>query len=114
MSNEYAEACRQMDSVLDRLINLADDGRTTFVLLADHGGGGAKYNDHEGDHPADITIPLILWGAGVAPTWLTGASLLDVAPTVLAMLGMTPPDWFEGRVLSEALDASSIPAEAIA
>jgi hypothetical protein len=114
MSNEYGEACRQMDAALDRLISLADDGRTMFVLLADHGGGGAKHNDHESAHPADMTIPLVLWGAGVAPTWLSGASILDVPPTVLAALGVTPPSCFEGRVLSEALDGNSIVAEAVA
>jgi predicted AlkP superfamily pyrophosphatase or phosphodiesterase len=106
MSNEYGEACRRMDAALDRLLDVAHDGRTMFVLLADHGGGGAKHNDHESSHPADMTIPLVLWGAGVAPTWLSDASILDVAPTVLAALGVTPPDNFAGRVLSEALDAS--------
>jgi predicted AlkP superfamily pyrophosphatase or phosphodiesterase len=107
MSNEYGAACRQMDGALDRLINLADDGRTMFVLLADHGGGGTKYNDHESEHPADVTIPLVLWGAGILPTWLSSASILDVAPTVLAALGVNPPDCLEGRILSEALAGSS-------
>ena len=114
MSNEYGEACRRIDTALERLISVADDGRTMFVVLADHGGGGAKQNDHESDHPADMTIPLVFWGAGIAPTWLSNASLLDVPPTVLAAFGLTPPDWFEGRVLLEALDASSIAAEAVA
>jgi arylsulfatase A-like enzyme len=114
MSNEYGEACRQMDVALDRLINLADDGRTMFVLLADHGGGGAKYNDHESDHPADMTVPLVLWGAGVSPVWLSSASILDVPPTVLAALGVIPPDCFEGRILSEALDGISSGTAAVA
>jgi len=114
MSNEYGDACRQMDGALERLIHLAGNDRTMFVLLADHGGGGAKYNDHESDHPADLTIPLVLWGAGVSPTWLNDASILDVPPTVLAALGVTPPDCFEGRILSEALDAGATAAAAVA
>jgi arylsulfatase A-like enzyme len=114
MSNEYGEACRQLDTALDRLVTLADDGRTMFVLLADHGGGGAKYNDHESEHPADKTIPLVLWGAGVSPTWLSSASILDVPATVLAVFGLTPPDSFEGRILSEALDGSSTETAAVA
>jgi arylsulfatase A-like enzyme len=114
MSVEYGEACRDMDAVLDRLITLADDGRTMFVLLADHGGGGIKYNDHESDHPADMTIPLVFWGAGVTPTWLTNASLLDVPPTILAALGVASSENFEGRVLSEALDSTTDATAAVA
>lgn len=114
MSAEYGEACRRLDAALDRLIQLADDGRTMFVLLADHGGGGAKHNDHESAHPADMTIPLVLWGAGVAPTSLSSATLLDVPPTILAAFGVVPPDCFEGRVLSEALDGDAITAQAVA
>ena len=114
MSNEYGEACRRMDAALDRLVNVADDGRTMFVFVADHGGGGAKYNDHESEHPADMTIPLVLWGAGVSPTWLSSASILDVPATVLAVLGLAPPDSFEGRILSEALDGRSTEAAAVA
>ena len=114
MSNEYGDACRQMDGALESLIDLADNDRTMFVVLADHGGGGAKYNDHESDHPADLTIPLVLWGAGVSPTCLNDASILDVPPTVLAALRVTPPDCFEGRILSEALDAGATAAAAVA
>lgn len=114
MSDEYGRASRQLDLATDRLINLADDGRTMFVLLADHGGGGAKPNDHDSDNPADVTIPLIIWGAGVTPTWLSSASVLDISPTILSAFGVAAPEWFEGRVLWEALDARIIAAEAVA
>jgi arylsulfatase A-like enzyme len=52
-----------------------------------------------------MAIPLILSGAGVAAGKVAGeARLVDVAPTVMTLLGLSPgglrPD---GRVLEEAL-----------
>lgn len=49
-------------------------------------------------------MPLVLSGAGVRP----GATprsprLVDVAPTVAALLGTRPPNDAQGRVLTEAL-----------
>jgi len=103
MSPAYAAACRRLDSALTRLVDDADDGNTMLVLVADHGGGGTIATDHESSHPAARTIPLILWGAGVAPTWLDGGCLLDIPATILTAFGMEPPSWYMGRALVEAL-----------
>ncbi len=47
-------------------------------------------------------------------TRLQGASIVDVAPTVLALLGLHVPDWMDGKVLvagmSEEFLARSSPA----
>jgi predicted AlkP superfamily phosphohydrolase/phosphomutase len=51
---------------------------------------------------------VILSGAGVQPgTQLQGASILDLAPTVLHAFGLAIPEALDGRVLSEAFEASS-------
>ncbi|MEJ2733196.1 MAG: alkaline phosphatase family protein [Anaerolineae bacterium] len=51
---------------------------------------------------------LILAGAGVKPNaQLEGASILDLAPTILHAMNVPVPQEFDGRVLTEAFTASS-------
>ncbi len=51
---------------------------------------------------------LILAGAGAkAGIQLEGASILDLAPTILHALGLAVPQELDGRVLAEAFDATS-------
>lgn len=52
----------------------------------------------------EAEVPLIIAGAGVRPgTDLHNSRLIDVAPTISALLGVAPPNHAEGRVLREAL-----------
>lgn len=95
------------------------DARTTLVVLSDHGFElGALPDDpsktrdmrrvSERYHRAEGI--LYLAGRGVrARTRIDGASQLDVAPTVLALLGVPPARDMPGRVLAEALDAPEPP-----
>jgi predicted AlkP superfamily phosphohydrolase/phosphomutase len=59
-----------------------------------------------GHHRLDGVV--ILAGAGArAGNQLAGASILDLAPTVLHALGVAVPEELDGRVLSEAFEAGS-------
>jgi predicted AlkP superfamily pyrophosphatase or phosphodiesterase len=79
----------------DLMVDLDDDAALNFPQPGQHG-------THR---PNDMHIPLIFSGAGVARGVVAGkAGLVDVAPTVLRLLGLPGrvlrPD---GRVLEEAL-----------
>jgi len=79
----------------DLMVDLDDDAALNFPQPGQHG-------THR---PNDMRIPLFFSGAGVARGVVGGkASLVDVAPTVLRLLGLPGkvlrPD---GRVLEEAL-----------
>ena len=106
MSAPYAEASRQLDASIGRLAALCEIGRdpgTLLIALADHGGGGARADDHDSPHPFDRTIPIVLAGGGVGASELAPlTSLLDVPPTVLWALGMPIPAAWSGRPLLEA------------
>ncbi len=106
-SSEYGNAVRTVDAALADLVDALDPATTLLLVTAPHGGGGA-FGDrlHGSSHPADLEIPLILWGAGVHPGTVGSGTLLDVAPTALWALGMAPPREYEGRVLLEAFDPS--------
>lgn len=104
------------DLMLGRIIELAGP-ETTIILLSDHG----FHSDHlrpavqanmDDEHAAmDATWhrPLgVVVGAGpgikVGQT-VYGATLLDIAPTVLTLLGLAPGADMDGRVLIEAINA---------
>jgi arylsulfatase A-like enzyme len=61
----------------------------------------------------ELAVPFLLSGAGVCRGAVPASpSLVDVAPTIAALLGVTPPDDVEGRVLTEALNPPSSPGAA--
>lgn len=69
-SAEWSNAVRHVDYQLSRVVNtiLADPAlanSTALVLTADHGGGG-PWGHAYADDPPTYTIPLFVWGPGIA------------------------------------------------
>ena len=59
---------------------------------------------HGSPYSYDTNVPTIIMGAGVTPgRYLEPATPADIAPTLSALLGITPPSNVTGRVLIEAL-----------
>lgn len=107
MTQDYADACRRLDSavgLLTKLTTCSSDPHTLVIALADHGGGGVTVNDHCEEHPLNWTIPLILGGGSVRHTSLEEAHLLDVPATAAWALGVMRPPAYAGRVLIEAIE----------
>ena len=102
-SPQYGAAVRDVDSALEGLrATLSESAGSLLVITSDHGGGGAWGPYQHGSTSAeDMEVPLLLWGSRVVPGELAGATVLDVAPTVLWALGISPPSSYEGRVLLE-------------
>lgn len=102
----YATAARRLDSSLGRLDDMTGasrDPETLLIAFADHGGGGRCSHHHDSTHPRDLTIPIVLAGGRVAVGELAPqTSLLDIPPTILWALGITPPASYSGRTLLEA------------
>lgn len=101
-SDEYLEAMQRVDRELAESLAALDLERDTVIIVADHGhtdGGG-----HGGIEPEVVEVPLILAGAGVRPgAAVAGAQLIDIAPTIAALLGVPAPEHTLGRALTEAL-----------
>jgi arylsulfatase A-like enzyme len=79
----------------DLMVDLDDDAALNFAQPGQH--GSLRHDD--------MAIPLILSGAGVVAGRVEGeARLVDVAPTVMRLLGLPPAGLHpDGRVLTEAL-----------
>lgn len=112
-SAAYREAARAVDDQIGRILAELDLERDTIVVTADHGHRPA--GGHGGAEPEVMAVPLVLAGAGVERgARVLGARLIDVAPTIAALLGVAAPGHASGRALVEALHIPAARAEAIA
>ena len=95
MSDEYMRSIRGSLDCIRSVCEAADDD-TLVVLTADHGGHGRS---HGSDMDEDMTIPILFWNRTFSSREITGTSILDIAPTVLSVLGVAPdPEW-EGKAV---------------
>ena len=101
----------EQDRILGEFIALADEN-TTVVVVSDHG-------FKQGDERSEIVLEtnekgaqiwhnidgvMILWGNGIKPgAVIEKASVMDVAPTILSILGEPVPQDMVGRVLRDAM-----------
>ncbi len=103
----YEVTDRWVGEIVSRL-----DPSTTILLVSDHGmqssgSPGGRLDQlsrmaHSGKHSKDGI--LIAAGPAIVSGARTEATLLDVAPTVLAAMGLPGSRQFEGRILHELLD----------
>ncbi len=96
LTQEYNDAVELASANLEKLVNALPEGYS-LVLTADHGGHGRT---HGTEMPEDMTIPIAFYG----PQWEAGrelesVGLLDLAPTIAAMLGCEGSDLWDGRNL---------------
>ncbi|MBI1816779.1 MAG: alkaline phosphatase family protein [Deltaproteobacteria bacterium] len=106
----------RVDRWLAEYVAQADD-HTTVVLVSDHGWdyerGGLSGHEHAPDGILLMSGYSIRAGAQLAPA----PTLLDVTPTLLALLGLPRATDMPGRVLTEALQpevVASIPPTSLA
>jgi hypothetical protein len=69
-SPKWRQAVSTVDGYLADVVDLVERdpllrGHTAIIVTADHGGEGKDHGD--ATLPADYTVPVIVWGAGVAP-----------------------------------------------
>ena len=66
--------------------------------------GTPQEAEHGQPSDDDTHVPLLFWGAGITPgTFAQRVSVVDIGPTLAALLGVEPTEVVQGRVLREAL-----------
>lgn len=105
MTDHYDNAIYQWDAYSREIYQLLDDlgelDNTLLIFSSDHGE----------EHKINKTLPLIIRYPNQEHTGsVTLASQrMDIAPTVLSYLGVTPPPWMDGHsLLSRSKDAYPI------
>lgn len=102
MSAEYLEQVKRVDDYLGELV-AALPADTVLLAQADHGGHDRV---HGTELPEDMTIPWVLYGAGIRRGHKINraVSLLDTAPTIAHLMGIKLPREWEGTPVIEALE----------
>lgn len=109
-SRVITSACEWHDMMLHRLLQIAGPD-TTVILASDHGFESA--DRRPGPHAA-LTATMAQWhrpfgilamtGPGITPqTTITGASILDLTPTILDLFGLPAGADMHGKILVNAL-----------
>jgi arylsulfatase A-like enzyme len=103
----------QIGRVVQAIEGLALRDRTLVVVTADHGEAMGEHDEQTHMHfvyDGTMRVPLLLWGASV-PAGLRVASLVrtvDVAPTVLDMLGLPALEGAQGTSLLPLLKGDAL------
>ena len=96
-------AVSTLDGCLGRIVTAVQAAGGTIVLTADHGNAELLWNvERQCPHTAHTmnTVPLVLIAGGEGREWqLRDGSLRDVAPTLLALLGIKPTAEMTGHDL---------------
>ncbi|MBQ5823273.1 MAG: alkaline phosphatase family protein [Clostridia bacterium] len=96
MSDEYIHAMNCSWNNIDKVMTALGD-EYTYIILADHGGHDRT---HGTDMPEDMIIPVVIKGKDIIKGEITSdVSILDIAPTVVKLLGVYPDEDWEGKSL---------------
>ncbi len=96
MSEEYMSAMQSSWSNIERVMNELGD-EYNYIITADHGGHDRT---HGSEMPEDMIIPMAFCGDDFEENKeFENVSILDIAPTVTALLGVEPDEEWEGRSL---------------
>jgi arylsulfatase A-like enzyme len=104
LANYYGD-CRSIDESMGRIFQALKDGNlddnTIVIFLSDHGCHFRTRNNEykRSPHDSSIHVPLIIQGPGFDRSQMVPemVSLVDVAPSLLAALGLPIPASMKGR-----------------
>ncbi|MGB1234394.1 MAG: 2,3-bisphosphoglycerate-independent phosphoglycerate mutase [Planktomarina sp.] len=94
------KSCEAVDMGLGQALTALDQAGGAMIVTADHGNCEQMFDlETGGPHTAHTTnlVPVILAGGGDAK--LRDGRLADLAPTVLALMGLPQPDEMTGKTL---------------
>jgi arylsulfatase A-like enzyme len=119
LRDDYDREIRLVDDELRGLVAALErasrPGAAIALVVSDHGEEFAEHGLFQ--HGAAVfdealRVPLVFWGPGRIPAGRRVAgqvSLVDVAPTLLALAGSEPPEGLDGRSLLPSIDAGAPP-----
>jgi 2,3-bisphosphoglycerate-independent phosphoglycerate mutase len=86
-------AVHTVDAQIGRIVESAEKAGAVVVVTADHGNAEEMIDEQGRPKTAHTTnpVPVIIVGASEVQTLRSGGRLSDVAPTVLALLGLQVP-----------------------
>jgi hypothetical protein len=105
-----------LDEALGRVMDRIDPATTTLLVVSDHGFQEGRRDAALAGGHRDPAV-LLAWGAGVRPgadAAEPSATVLDLAPTVAALLGLPGAQDWTGRVLRDVVEPPPEPVAPMA
>ncbi|MGB2229114.1 MAG: alkaline phosphatase family protein, partial [Flavobacteriales bacterium] len=93
------KAVETTDACLKKVKDAALSQGYAVVVIADHGNADLARNADGTPHTAHTTNPVPVWVEGSGHQEVQDGILADVAPTVLALMGVSQPEEMTGRSL---------------
>jgi len=97
-------AATRADDLLREIATALDLTQDTLFIGSDH--GQIERGGHGGQDPVVLSEPFVLVGAGVRPGRYNEVEMVDVAPTLAALLGTNIPASSQGQARTEMLTLS--------
>lgn len=101
----WNEAATRADNMLGEIVGELDLTQDTVLVTSDH--GQIDRGGHGGPEPVTLIEPFVLAGAGVVPGNYGDMNMVDIAPTLAALLGTNIPTSNQGHVLANMLTLTS-------
>jgi hypothetical protein len=111
VSPNWDAAAKRSDDLIREIAAQLDFSQDTLLVLSDH--GQIDQGGHGGPEAITLVEPFVLVGAGVRPGEYEDIQMVDVVPTLAAMLGTSLPASSQGQVLTEMLQFTSEQEEVI-
>ncbi len=115
---EIAFADQQLGRIMDWLKETGREADTVVAVVADHGESLGEHD--EATHAiliyeATLHVPFIIAGPGIATNVVVDVPVgtVDLAPTILGLLNLTPPSRLNGRDLGPALRGQRLAPQAL-
>ncbi|NQX76538.1 2,3-bisphosphoglycerate-independent phosphoglycerate mutase [Gilvibacter sp.] len=94
------EACEVVDSCTQSIAKAALAADYDILIIADHGNSETMINPDGSPNTAHTTNPVPLYWVTNQPASIADGILADVAPTVLALMGVSIPQAMSGNILT--------------
>jgi hypothetical protein len=98
-SASWAAAATRADGLIEEIASQLDLEQDTLVIFSDH--GHIDRGGHGGQEALVLVEPFVLAGAGVQSGDYGDIQMIDLAPTVAALLGTNIPATSQGNVLTD-------------
>ena len=107
MMKDIAKADTTKDTIARRWLHMVSPNSNVrmIVTLTPYSYWlSTTYATHGSAHDSDANVPVLFWGYGVTPGQFTDTvRVVDMAPTLAAILGIKPTETLDGRVLTQVV-----------
>ncbi|ARV11326.1 phosphoglycerate mutase (2,3-diphosphoglycerate-independent) [Gilvibacter sp. SZ-19] len=94
------KACETVDNCAAAIVQAALKEDYDILIIADHGNSETMINPDGSPHTAHTTNPVPLYWVTNEPASIANGILADVAPTILALMGVSIPQAMTGKILT--------------